>query len=60
MLKIYNAQKNPNKPLGDKFFLQTGATCNDTESGETVTRSLYVNNVAKEKTKQRQTRYQVR
>lgn len=33
------------KPLGDKFFLTTGATCKDTASGETVTRSLYINNV---------------
>jgi len=32
------------KPLGDKFFLETGATCNDVDSGETVTRSLYINN----------------
>lgn len=33
------------KPLGDKFFLKTGATCKDKASGESVTRSLYVNNV---------------
>lgn len=32
-------------PLGDKFFLKTGATCKDKASGESVTRSLYVNNV---------------
>jgi hypothetical protein len=32
-------------PLGDKFFLETGAKCKDTASGESVTRSLYVNNV---------------
>ena len=33
------------QPLGNKFFLETGATCKDKASGETVTRSLYVNNV---------------
>ena len=32
------------QPLGDKFFLTTGAKCKDTDSGETVTRSLYINN----------------
>jgi hypothetical protein len=32
-------------PLGNKFFLETGAKCKDTASGESVTRSLYVNNV---------------
>jgi len=32
-------------PLGNKFFLPTGAKCKDTASGELVTRSLYVNNV---------------
>jgi hypothetical protein len=32
-------------PLGNKFFLKTGAKCKDTTSGETVQRSLYVNNV---------------
>lgn len=32
-------------PLGDKFFLPTGAKCKDTASGESVTRSLYINNV---------------
>lgn len=31
--------------LGDKYFMKTGATCKDTATGETVTRSLYVNNV---------------
>lgn len=34
-----------NGPLGNKFFLETGAQCKDTGSGEMVTRSLYVNNV---------------
>jgi hypothetical protein len=33
------------QPLGNKFFLETGATCKDTASGENVTRSLYINNV---------------
>ena len=32
-------------PLGNKFFLETGAKCKDKASEETVTRSLYVNNV---------------
>jgi hypothetical protein len=31
--------------LGDKFFLETGAKCKDAETGEKVTRSLYINNV---------------
>jgi hypothetical protein len=33
------------QPLGNKFFLETGATCKNKDSGESVTRSLYVNNV---------------
>ena len=33
------------KPLGNRFFLETGAKCKDTDSGEKVTRSLYINNV---------------
>lgn len=32
------------RPLGNKFFLETGATCKDKASGELVTRSLYINN----------------
>ena len=32
-------------PLGDKFFLETGAKCKDAESNSLVTRSLYINNV---------------
>lgn len=32
-------------PLGDKFFLQTGAKCKDTQTGNQVNRSLYINNV---------------
>lgn len=32
-------------PLGDKFFLKTGQTCKDVDSGEEVTRSIYINNV---------------
>jgi len=31
--------------LGDKFFMKTGAKCKDMASGETVTRSIYINNV---------------
>lgn len=33
------------KPLGNKFFMDTGATCTDTESSNTVSRSIYVDNV---------------
>jgi hypothetical protein len=33
------------EPLGNKFFLETGATCKNRVSGDVVTRSLYVNNV---------------
>lgn len=32
-------------PLGDKFFLETGAKCKDKATGEKVTRSVYVSNV---------------
>lgn len=32
-------------PLGDKFFLETGAKCKDNATGEKVTRSIYVSNV---------------
>ena len=32
-------------PLGNKFFLKTGAKCTDLASGNKVTRSIYVNNV---------------
>ena len=31
-------------PLGNKFFLETGAKCTDKNTGELVTRSIYVNN----------------
>ena len=33
------------QPLGNKFFLETGAKCIDSATGMQVTRSLYVNNV---------------
>jgi hypothetical protein len=33
------------KPLGNKFFLQTGGKCTDTETKELVDRYIYVNNV---------------
>ena len=33
------------KPLGNKFFLKTGATCKDKKSGEIVDRYMYINNV---------------
>lgn len=39
-----NASK-PGGPLGDKFFLETGAKCKDIKSGEDVTRSIYISNV---------------
>ena len=32
-------------PLGDRFFLPTGAKCTDTATGKQVTRSLYFNNI---------------
>ena len=32
-------------PLGDKFFLKTGAKCTDKATSEKVTRSLYINNI---------------
>lgn len=32
-------------PLGDKFFLETGAKCNDIATTRNVNRSLYMNNV---------------
>ena len=32
-------------PLGNKFFLETGAKCKDTKTGKSETRSVYVNNV---------------
>lgn len=32
-------------PLGNKFFLQTGAKCVDTVTNEQVTRYIYVNNI---------------
>jgi hypothetical protein len=32
-------------PLGNKFFLKTGATCMDTETNQEVDRYIYVNNV---------------
>ena len=33
------------KPLGNKFFLKTGATCKDKETNEIVDRYMYINNV---------------
>ncbi len=32
-------------PLGDRFFLRTGAQCTDISGGQKVKRSLYINNV---------------
>ena len=34
-----------NGPLGNKFFLQTGAECKDINTGKQVNRSLYINNI---------------
>lgn len=33
------------KPLGDQFFLKTGAQCKDTKTGNVETRYLYINNI---------------
>jgi len=33
------------RPLGNKFFLQTGAKCNDTSTAKEVDRYIYVDNV---------------
>ena len=33
------------RPLGDKFFLKTGAKCKDISSNQQVDRSIYINNV---------------
>ena len=32
-------------PLGNKFFMRTGAKCKDKETGEKVERALYINNI---------------
>ena len=31
--------------MGDKFFMETGATCNDVATGNQVTRSIFINNI---------------
>lgn len=33
------------RPLGDKFFLKTGAKCKDVATNKQVTRSIYINNI---------------
>jgi hypothetical protein len=33
------------KPLGDRYFLKTGAKCKDTKTGNLETRYLYINNI---------------
>lgn len=38
------ASKGSN-PLGDKYFMETAATCQDKDTGDSVTRSVYINNV---------------
>lgn len=35
----------PGRPLGNKYFLQTGGTCKARDTNDIVTRYLYVNNV---------------
>jgi hypothetical protein len=35
----------PGKPLGNKFFLETGGQCKDYKTNKNVTRSMYINNV---------------
>ena len=32
-------------PLGDRFFLQTGAKCQDKKTGNKVTRSIFIDNI---------------
>ena len=39
------AQRGGDDPLGDRFFLQTGAKCSDTATGNQVTRSIFIDNV---------------
>ena len=40
-----NATPNQNQPLGNKFFLKTGAQCMDNTSKQLVDRYMYINNV---------------
>lgn len=41
------AQKGPGSklPLGDRFFLKTGAQCKDANTGEKATRYLFIDNI---------------
>ena len=39
------AQRGSNNPLGDRFFLETGAKCSDVKTGNQVVRSIYIDNV---------------
>lgn len=41
------AQRNPGAklPLGDRFFLKTGAQCSDVNTGENATRFLFIDNM---------------
>lgn len=41
------AQRAPgeNDPLGDRYFLKTGATCTDVNTNEKVTRYIYIDNI---------------
>ena len=36
---------NTGKPLGNKFFMDTGSTCSDVDTSNNVSRSIYVDNV---------------
>ena len=41
----YSNASQTGQPLGNKFFLRTGATCKDKETGNLVDRYIYINNV---------------
>ena len=41
----YSDASKTGEPLGNKFFLKTGATCKDKKTGNLVDRYIYVNNV---------------
>jgi hypothetical protein len=45
LLSTGNSKASKAGILGDKYFMKTGATCNDIDTGEDATRSLYINNV---------------
>ena len=41
----YGAASKTGKPLGNKFFLQTGGQCTDTKTNTLTDRYIYINNV---------------